>query len=417
MKCLIKKLTFLLSAIFLFTFSSGCISRDSYSIVISSNDLDTHKIDYQYFRRVVDRERFWRIFIDAEDDLFDKVWYIDPRIVGRYTLDLTIHQGDVAVNTQWHRHWAEMIEYVTNGGLTINVHYGGTLLGSSETFVGISSGVADLGWIPISIFPSEFPIGNFFNLPFLGFGDTASFNTSAFWDVYEWSDAWQNELSEFHIIALYSTGGNFYMSNEPITTLDEFNGMMIRAAGGIPATLVTTLGGIPISINSVDLYEAMFRGVVDGYLFDISGVNAWGLQEVTAYYSSLDLFTTIQSFLLNMEAFKRLPTEYQDVIKYFSGREMSIQKARHWDTEAKHVFSTTINRTQIVEFDSASADKAKQITLQSNRDHAASVNIYSFDAQVFLDFVMERAVYHNEKVDPNLRVRALAWTQNNWWPY
>ena len=74
------------------------------------------------------------------------------------------------------------------------------------------------------------------------------------------------EWDTFHPLMFSNCPPNIVQTiKKPVKTLDELKGMKIRGTGRI-GDIVKALGAIPMPIETVDLYETMRRGVIDGNL-------------------------------------------------------------------------------------------------------------------------------------------------------
>jgi len=113
---------------------------------------------------------------------------------------------------------------------------------------------------------------------------------------------------------LVSTGYFTFSTNKKIETRDDFNGLTIAMMGWLSKCLIP-LGCTPSAMSSVDYYSAMERGVIDGFLRSPGGTVNFSLFEVSDYLLEQRVMTGALTGLVNMDTWKGLPKNLQDVIK------------------------------------------------------------------------------------------------------
>jgi len=74
-------------------------------------------------------------------------------------------------------------------------------------------------------------------------------------------------------------------------------------------------------IATPDLYTSVQKGVVDGYIFDGSGINTWGLAELTDTMIDCSLGCAPCLVLMNQDAWAKISEEDQEIINKIAGRE------------------------------------------------------------------------------------------------
>lgn len=113
-------------------------------------------------------------------------------------------------------------------------------------------------------------------------------------------------------------GETFHMySNVSLDTPWNLAGLKIRV---FPAfiPLVEALGAVPINLPMGDIYTAMERGAVDGFVMTHYGfVTDWSWQEVTKYVIDYPLYTTAAYVLVNPDTWNKLPPNVQQEIREF----------------------------------------------------------------------------------------------------
>ncbi|MDP6179265.1 MAG: TRAP transporter substrate-binding protein DctP [Desulfatiglandales bacterium] len=106
-------------------------------------------------------------------------------------------------------------------------------------------------------------------------------------------------------------------TNKPVKKLADFKGLKIRV---FPAfiPLMKTLGAVPINLPMGDIYTAMERGTVDGFVMTHFGfVTDFSWHEVTKYVIDYDLYQGTAYILANPKKWNKIPADVREQIKAF----------------------------------------------------------------------------------------------------
>ena len=101
--------------------------------------------------------------------------------------------------------------------------------------------------------------------------------------------------------------------NKKVEKVDDFKGMKIRVMP-LYIPFMKALGVTPVTVEPTEIYTAMERGVVDGFMWPNVGVISWGLQEVTKYVIDPGVFQMEPATMINMNTWKKIPKDLQEVI-------------------------------------------------------------------------------------------------------
>lgn len=177
------------------------------------------------------------------------------------------------------------VEADTNGEVKWEAHFGGSLLGAKDIPAGVRDGIADAGYFVGVYVPSEMPIDNYV-------GDYSMLNDDAVamtGVVNELTLVTCEECAKEYeqafntkFLGTYATTDYLYQCKEKVTSLEDFKGKKIRGFSAW-AELHKTLGAIPISVSSNEMYEALERGVIDCSMHYITSQRTRSLGEVARY--------------------------------------------------------------------------------------------------------------------------------------
>lgn len=244
-----------------------------------------------------------------------------------YTLRFSAHDpetSDIMVAAQA---YFDEIERVTDGHVKVEGYYSAVLAGVAAVGDMVTSGGVDMGWVYTSYYPTQFTLSDVITLPMQGFGDNVV-ATNVLWDLYEtvpeMAAQWDNE---YKVLQLYANPAMKFMFNDRITSVDQIKGLNIRVPAGAITDVLAAWGAAGVTMGPPDIYEAMEKKNVDGYIFEEAGCNSFTLYEVTPYYLDMPMFVGAFSIACNWDSWNALPAEYQEAIESISTREASLASA------------------------------------------------------------------------------------------
>jgi TRAP-type C4-dicarboxylate transport system substrate-binding protein len=184
--------------------------------------------------------------------------------------------------------------------------------------------VCDILWTSTGFFADMFPVSEIFFLPMVcSRGDSA---TNAWWDMYaETPEYWAEELDGYYPWMMYAIAHGTLGTKFYVESLDDLKGQSIRAAAGPVTDMVNAWGASPIMIPSSDMYTALEKGTISGYVFDVGGVNSFRWYEVTDYYLDCSFMNTTALVLINEDKWNQISPEDQAIINKYGLRDGSLE--------------------------------------------------------------------------------------------
>jgi len=205
----------------------------------------------------------------------------------------------------------------TNGRITFEPYYSGTLLKASDILPGVAAGAADIGnSVPSAYNRRDYPLSNI-TLPFI----TSHVDSvgGAFKKLYDANDQFRQEYESKGVKLLYAPayGENTIWSTKPINKPEDVGGLKIRAVMAIGDAL-SKLGASTVAIPWPDAIEGMQRGVVDAMSaapFD-TAVSA-GLSEVAKFGSDIGRMGVyaVSATVINMKTWNSLDAETRKIME------------------------------------------------------------------------------------------------------
>jgi len=176
--------------------------------------------------------------------------------------------------------WAEEVNELTDGKVSIEFSYSGSLLEATDILPGVGDGRADLGWTGAIYHPSELGLSNLAEIPFLERDPQVQMD--AYSDLYNENGILAQEYTQqgVHVLLWPFLGEVVVGSNDPIESVDDLRGVSVRAAGGVAQSLQTA-GANPVALTAGEIYEALQRGTIGAFSsLAFEQVGAFSLPEV-----------------------------------------------------------------------------------------------------------------------------------------
>ena len=212
--------------------------------------------------------------------------------------------------------------------MRITLYGSSTLSAATDVADNVKGGACDIGWLYTSYFAGQFPLTDVINLPMQGFGDPLV-STKVLWDLYGVYDEVKAEWSDFKLLMLYGNPGMIFASaKDPIRTVADLKGLNLRCPAGAITDVLTAWGANPITMAPPDVYQAIERNNISGYVFEPSGITNFSLEEVTKYYTDFPMYDGPFGLIMNKAAWDSLPREFQDIIDDHSGFQGSLAAAQ-----------------------------------------------------------------------------------------
>ena len=208
--------------------------------------------------------------------------------------------------------WIDKIEADTNGQVRIMPFWGAALISRKESCQELVAGVADIAYIGpgYSAFGYEIDKGVlafYYGVP--GY-DARRFLHKAIWNGFPEYPA---EFADMKILCTAVSSTYQLLSNKPVRTLEDFQGLRVKAVGSF-LDLVNALGGEGIDMPMGDVYTALQKKDIDAALVPYSTIKAFSFHEVAKYMTILDLTGGCRpARAMNLDVWNSLPPDIQQI--------------------------------------------------------------------------------------------------------
>jgi len=209
---------------------------------------------------------------------------------------------------------AELVSEKTNGEFTLNISYGG-LSANRENLDGISIGAFEMAQFCAGYHRDKNPSITVLELPFLGVAtleqevalSMAVYNhPAAVADLARWNAhlLMPSPLPQYNIVAV----------GDAPSTLTDFEGLSVRATGGIGAAM-EAIGAVPTSMSATEVRQAMDSGVVKAVSFAPHAHMSFGIIEnATWWTTNLNPGTVNCPVVVNTDALEGLSDEHREAL-------------------------------------------------------------------------------------------------------
>jgi len=259
---------------------------------------------------------------------------------------------------------AELVSEKTNGEFTMNVSYGG-LSKNRENLDGISIGAFEMAQFCAGYHRDKNRVVTVLELPFLGVENLEQ-ERAVSKAVYSHPAA-AEEMAQWNAKLLMTSPMpqyNLVGTGDARKTLAEFEGMRVRATGGIGQAF-EAVGGVPTSVTATEAFQAMDSGVVDTVAFAQHAHLSFGtINEAEWWTSNLNPGTVNCPVVVNIDAYESLSDDERAALDGSVEEALDHYLANYaellerWDTvlEEKGVEKVVISDEVLTEFRATAAE-------------------------------------------------------------
>lgn len=209
---------------------------------------------------------------------------------------------------------AELVSEKTGGEFTLNISYGG-LSNNRENLDGISIGAFEMAQFCAGYHRDKNPSITVLELPFLGVSSLEQ-EVALSMAVYE-HPATVADLARWNATLLMPSPlpqYNLVGAGDAPASLADFEGLTVRATGGIGAAM-ETVGAVPTSMSATEVRQAMDSGVVKAVSFAPHAHMSFGtIENATWWTTNLNPGTVNCPVVVNSDALAALSDAERDAL-------------------------------------------------------------------------------------------------------
>ena len=284
---------------------------------------------------------------------------------------------------------AELVAEKTGGEFTLNISYGG-LSKPRENLDNISIGAIEMAQFCAGYHPDKNRLITVLELPFLGVSNLDE-EVAVSHAVYA-NPAVQDEMAQWNAKLLMTSPMpqyNIVGTGDPRDELAEFEGMRVRATGGIGEAF-KAVGAVPTSVTATEAYQAMESGVVDAVAFAQHAHLSFGtINRAEWWTANLNPGTVNCPVVVNIDAYEALSDAEREALDSSVSEAIDHYLANYgellkrWDSvlEEKGVEKVMISDEQIAAFRAKAADPIREAWI-------ADIEAQGLPGQDLYDLVM-----------------------------
>jgi TRAP-type C4-dicarboxylate transport system substrate-binding protein len=251
------------------------------------------------------------------------------------------------------------IKTATNGAVDFELYTSGALVPAKTTLTGVGDGVAQLGLVAASYTPSELPLSGMINdLAFISADPMAA--ALAFTELAMTNQRLVDEYMAHNTVTLgaYSTPSYLFACTTEIKSVADLNGKKIRTNGTAQNEWMSSLGAVPVSVPSPDIYSGLERGSIDCTLGDATNLeNGPKFGEVTKSVTLLDQGTALGiSYVYNQDFWKAIGPEARRQILDVTAKAVALKQISYEGAVKDSMDKTKARGTTINEPDQSLID-------------------------------------------------------------
>ena len=128
-----------------------------------------------------------------------------------------------------------------------------------------------------------------------------------------WTEIFEKRVNAKYLGRFHNNLNFQIHMNRKIEKLADFKGTIIRTMP-LFNPFIKSLGANPVTIPPGEIYTSLERRVVDGFMWARFSITSMGLHEVSKYTIYPGLFQIEPATMINLDRWKKIPKDLQDII-------------------------------------------------------------------------------------------------------
>jgi TRAP-type C4-dicarboxylate transport system substrate-binding protein len=209
--------------------------------------------------------------------------------------------------------WMEQVKKRTNNAVTFD-YFPSQQLGKAADMLKLTqTGVADIGYVAPGYVSDKMPASEVAMLP--GIFDHTCQGTLAYWKlahkgVLADQDYAGNKIRLLLAVALPQY--RILTVKAPVKAVGDVAGLKLRATGGAQDLTLRAINAVPVRMAAPDAYESLSRGTMDGLLFPLESVVAYGTDKLVKFSTNgVGFGSFVVAYSISDAAWSKLTPEVQ----------------------------------------------------------------------------------------------------------
>jgi TRAP-type C4-dicarboxylate transport system substrate-binding protein len=198
----------------------------------------------------------------------------------------------------------------TEGSYEVRVFPGETMVKVPEMYDAVRQGSVEMSVVGIGIFEGLHPGLAEYPMSY----DSIEANAAAAKPLLElFSREIFEKILNMKGLAAYTTGAQELISKRPVRTLEDWKGLLVGTGNPQGSSMVSALGGAPVTIFWTDFYSGLSKGTVDAALNSMRSDIVYRLTDTAEYVTLFYGQPTFISYNINLDIWKKLPPDIQQI--------------------------------------------------------------------------------------------------------
>lgn len=212
-------------------------------------------------------------------------------------------------------YWTGEIEDRSEGRITFDVSYAGSLCSADEIPTCVQDGRADVGQTIADYAPQLFPQTTVVSIPFLTQNNQAFTQAIAELSTEHEGAAALWEENGLKMVGHNPAGRLLLGSKEPIESIDGVADKRWRMAGPYTQMAVEEAGGSNVALTAPETYEGIERGVADAAGFPMDGLMSFQLKDILPSWTDPGIGQyTSTGLWMNLDVYEGLPDDLKQIV-------------------------------------------------------------------------------------------------------
>jgi TRAP-type transport system periplasmic protein len=223
----------------------------------------------------------------------------------------------------------------TGGKVHITVFPSGTLNPPLETYNAIKTGMAQMGCASVGYSGPILPLNHLFGDALRGLA-TSTEAAKAYTTALKTVPEMLAEYEGMHVVYVFSTVPlSIGTMKKPIRKMEDFKGLVMRFPPGME-TIARAWGASPIAMPIGDIYVALQKGTINGFMGGAEMLKSMRLAELTKYVTSAEMSYGMNYVAINKKVWDSFSPDIQKVFDDLAdwGQSMTLELVDQAEQEA-----------------------------------------------------------------------------------
>ena len=265
----------------------------------------------------------------------------ETEVVEPIVIVFSIHDQDGSSWAEIYDPYFEAIEERTNGGIIIEDHWGGELVGFFESYAACADGTVDMTQSQVQMYGDLFPLEDCYGLT--SYNISPCGRAQLFQELYEITPEIQQAFTDSNTKLLFKVSAYpayaVFREGAGVKTLADFEGKKFLTTSPYDSLKWEALGLVPLSMMPDETFMNIQTGVCDGVFFTLATIWEFGMQDILHTIVETNFAGGVFSMVMNLDTWNSLPAEYQQIIMEESAKIPALQdpQQQRIDEEYKQI--------------------------------------------------------------------------------